>query len=101
VNIEQEIKSLKNQYNNDKLEKAKCEGRLEDLEKKRVEIVQRCNDAGVKPEELPTKIEESKTKLEGLINKAKGLFNSQETPVDMEGNNSPPPAATFGDNAPF
>ena len=87
MNIEEEIKSLKKKYNNDKIEKAKCEGKLEDLENKRLDIIQRCKDAGVEPDELPNKIAESNAKLEDLVNKAKSLFNINDDDSD--------------DNAPF
>jgi len=83
MNIEQEIKNIKNKYQDDKIEKAKCEGRLEDLEKKKVEIVQRCEDLGIKPEELPQKIQDSTAKLEDLVGKAKALFIPQETVVTV------------------
>lgn len=89
MNIEQEIKNLKTKYNNDKIEKAKCEGKLEDLEKKRIDIVQRCKDAGIEPDDLPTKIQESKMRLEALIAKANELFGIDEKNGEDEYDDAP------------
>lgn len=89
MNIEQEIKNLKAKYNNDKIEKAKCEGKLEDLENKRIDIVQRCKDAGIEPDDLPAKIQESKMRLEALIAKANELFGIDKKNGEDEYDDAP------------
>lgn len=75
VNTEQEIKNLREQYNNDVIEKAKCENNLEHLQKKKDEVLEKCGKKGIKPEEISIKKQELTAKRDGLIEKAKGLFN--------------------------
>lgn len=81
-NYEQEIKGLKEQYNNGVIEKAKSEERLKGLMEKKDEILKRCSDKGITPEELPAKIEESSAKLDALILKANNLFGGEQSSQD-------------------
>lgn len=87
MTIEQQIQALRQKYNNDVIEKGKCEGRLEELEKKKNEVIAKCTDKGIKPEELANKKAEVQNKLYTLLNQANVLcgFTQEQAPV----NNAP------------
>lgn len=88
MSVEQQIQALRNKYNSDISEKAKCEGRLEELKKKQDEIVAKCTTKGIKPEELADKKSAAQAKVNALISQANQMCGF-ETPSQQLSNNAP------------
>lgn len=90
-NIEQQIQALRQKYNNDVIEKGKSEGRLEELQKKKDEVIAKCTAKGIKPEEISTKKQEAQSKLESLLGQANRLcgFDEQSQQNYVPSNNAP------------
>lgn len=80
--VEQELKSLKKDFNDAKNEQVRLETRLEEAKKRRKEAHQKIKDKGHDPKDLPKIIKAKEDELAKTIEEAKQYLPAEEEEDD-------------------
>ena len=82
MTIEEQVKQIKDAFNQGVINKAEAEGRKKSFLEQKEKIIEQCKNIGVNPEELGAKKQEKLQEIESKLSAARKSLNIEEVAAD-------------------